>query len=64
MLNSNDFGNNYVELALEINEIYKELGMKEKGKGYLKLVINQFQEDYKIDLKTKIKTAYNKSNIC
>ena len=55
-----EFGEKYVNLVIEISEIYNKLELKNKGKGFLKEVINDFKEDYNIDLKERIKTAYNK----
>lgn len=52
------FGKEYVNYTLEISDIYKELDMIEKAKAYLKTVINQFKDEYEIELKDKIKIAY------
>lgn len=49
----------FVDLAIEISEIYKELEMKERAKDYLKSILNQFKKENEIKLKEKIKTAYN-----
>lgn len=54
-------GEKFVNLALEISDIYKELEMNEKDKGYLKSIINKFKDEDKIELKEKIKMAYKKA---
>lgn len=53
------FCEEYVDLALEVSEIYKQLGMTEKSKGYLKTIINQFKSDDNPELRGKIKMAYD-----
>lgn len=55
-----EFGEKYVELTIEISEIYNKLELKNKGKGFLKVIINDFKEEYNIKLKEKIKTEYSK----
>ena len=54
-----EFGKKYVQIVLEVNEIYQKLEMKEKSKGYLKSIINEFRSEYESELKEKIRTAYN-----
>jgi len=59
-LEAKSFGQEYVDLALEVSEIYLKLNNREKSKGYLKSIINKFKSDDNALLKDRIKDAYNR----
>jgi glucan-binding YG repeat protein len=59
-LEAKSFGQEYVDLALEVSEIYLKLDNREKSKGYLKSIINKFKPDDNLLLKNRIKEAYNR----
>lgn len=53
-----EFGERYVELSLSISESYLKHGARQKSKGFLKSVINEFKENDDARLKEVILKAY------